>query len=65
MTPEMMVDQAIKDRGMTIQAVCKRTGISYSRLQPSLRGRRELRANEYLSLCALLELDPRGFRKEG
>lgn len=64
MTPEQMIENTIKEKGMTIQAVCNKTGVSYSRLQPSLRGRRELRANEYLELCAVLELDPRGYLKE-
>lgn len=61
MTPEEMVRNAIEDRGMTIRAVSRKTGITYSRLQPSVRGRRELRADEYLILCRLLGLDPRGY----
>ena len=63
MTPERMIDMEIKDRGMTIKAVSIRTGIPYSKLQPSMRGRRELRADEYMKLCALLDVDPRGYRK--
>ena len=62
MTPEEMIRNAVKDRGMTIKAVSDRSGVKYSLLQPSLQGRRELRADEYLKLCACLELDPRGYR---
>ena len=61
MTPEQMIENEINERGMTLKAVSIKTGIPYSRLQPSMRGRRELRADEYLRLCALLNLDPRGF----
>lgn len=61
MTPEQMIETAINERGMTLKAVSNKTGISYSRLQPSMRGRRELRADEYLRLCAFLDLNPRGF----
>lgn len=60
MTPEMYVEKAIKDAGMTLKAVSVRSGVPYSKLQPSVRGRRELRADEYLSVCAILGLDPRG-----
>ncbi len=62
MTPEQMIDRAIKERGMTLRAVSKKTGISYSRLQPSMRGRRALRADEFLCLCAVLELNPRAYK---
>lgn len=61
MTPEQMIENEINERGMTLKAVSNKTGIPYSRLQPSMRGKRELRADEYLRLCALFKLDPRGF----
>lgn len=64
MTPEEMVKNEIKRRGMTLRTVSDRAGVKYSALQPSMSGARELRADEYLRLCALLELDPRGYRKE-
>ena len=64
MSPEEMILRAIEDRGMTIATASKRSGVRYSLLQPSLRGRRELRADEYLRLCSLLGLDPRGYREE-
>lgn len=63
MTPEEMILKEIEKRGMTIMTVARRAGITYSRIQPSLRGRRELRADEYMSLCAVLDLDPRGYLK--
>ena len=49
---------AVESSGMTVKAVCAKTGISYGRLIPSLKGRRELRADEFLALCKLLRLDP-------
>ena len=63
MTPEQMIKEAVKQSGMTIKAVSDRSGVRYSCLQPSLQGRRELRADEYLKLCGLLNLDPRGFQE--
>lgn len=59
MTPEQMISKAIKESGMTIATVSRRSGVEYSKLQPSIRGRRELRADEYLAICSLLHLDPR------
>lgn len=59
MTPEKAIAIAVKDAGMTIAAVSRKTGIPYSKLQPSLSGNRELRADEYLALCSLFRLDPR------
>ena len=63
MTPEEMIRDAIKERGMTIATAAKRADVKYSALQPSLAGRRKLRADEYLRLCSLFGLDPRGYRE--
>lgn len=56
---EDMIARAIEDKGMTIMAVSRKTGIPYGKLQPSVKGNRDLRADEFLELCALLGLDPR------
>lgn len=61
MTPEQMISAEIRKRGMTIKTASDRAEVKYSCLQPSLKGKRELRADEYLRLCVLLELDPRGY----
>lgn len=58
MSVEEIVKKEIQERGMTITAVSKKTGIPYNRLQPSLNGLRELRADEFLELCSLLSIDP-------
>ena len=57
--PEQKIANAIKEAGMTIKAVSVKTGIPYSPLQPSLKGLREFRADEYLTLCAFFGVDPR------
>lgn len=48
----------IRERGMTIRAVSEKTGIPYSHLQTSLKGTREMRADEFLKLCVQLEINP-------
>lgn len=64
MTVEERVANAIKETGMTLKAVSRKTGIAYNKLQPSMKGRRELRADEYLELCSLLGKDPRELVKD-
>ena len=60
MRPEEWIRREIKKRKLTYRRIAKETGISYYRIQAG-----SFTPGQYLSLCALLELDPRGFRKEG
>lgn len=62
MTPERMIEKEIVRRGMTLREAGRRSGVKYSALQSSLHGKRKLRVPEYLALCAMLNLDPRGYR---
>lgn len=64
MSIERCIAKEVKRRGMTIKAVSNMSGVPYSKLQPSLLGRRELRADEFLSICELLGLDPRELVKK-
>lgn len=64
MTIEKRVANAVADSGITVVALSRRTGISYGRLSPSLKGRRELRASEYLAICKVLQLDPKAVAQE-
>lgn len=65
MRPEELIKKKIKERGMTMTAVSKMSGVKYSRLQPAMNGAGELRADEYISLCLLLNVDPRAYRNAG
>lgn len=56
---ESIIVQAIKETGMTIKAVSRKANIPYGHLQPSLKGHRALRVDEFLKLCALFKIDPR------
>lgn len=58
MTIEKKMAAVVADSGMTITFVSAKTGISYGKLYASLKGKRELRADEFLSLCQLFRLDP-------
>ena len=57
-----MIEKEVVRRGMTLRETARRSGVKYSALQPSLHGKRKLRVPEYLALCAMLNLNPRGYR---
>lgn len=59
MSVEQAIAREIENRGIKIKTVSERTGVRYSLLQPSLKGRRELRAEELLRVCLFLKVDPR------
>ena len=59
MSVESRIAEEIKKSGMTIAAICRMTGIKPGALYPAVTGKRELRADEFLSLCQILRLDPR------
>lgn len=62
MTPESFIRSEIERKGMSIKVVSDRSNVKYSCLQPSLQERRQLRADEYLRLCEVLEIDPRSYQ---
>lgn len=64
MSVEQVIAKVIDERGLKIKTVSDRTGVRYSLLQPSLKGRRELRADELLAVCAFLGLDPMKIARE-
>ena len=65
MRPEELIRQKIKERGMTMAAASKMSGVKYSTLQSALAGRTKLNVCAYLSLCLLLSIDPRAYRNVG
>lgn len=63
--PERGVTQTVADyikkKGISITALSEGTGISYGALQPSITGKRRLRADEFLLICQFLEVPPERF----
>ena len=63
MTATKKLAEYLNRRGISIAAILKATGLSKQPLYMSLgsgRGR-ELRADEFLKICAFLEVDPMMF----
>lgn len=64
MSVEGKIAEVIRKRGFKIKAISNETGIPYSALQPALKGRRPLRADEFFALCDFLQLDPAEFKPD-
>ena len=56
------VSDYIKHKGITVTAISNATGIPYGALLPSISGKRKLRADEFLTICDFLEIEPESFR---
>jgi len=53
----------IKEKGILVSVISRATGITQNTLYASFSGKRELRADEYLAICAFLEKDPLDFKQ--
>ena len=56
------VSAFIKDKGIQVSTISRKTGISRDILHNSFSGKRKLRADEYLAVCDFLEKDPKDFK---
>lgn len=70
MTPEKWIFGAIKERGISLAFVSEKTGVPYQVLQYASHAgekknySRRLRADEFLSICAAISLDPADCMRE-
>jgi lambda repressor-like predicted transcriptional regulator len=55
------VSDYVRSKGILITVLSEGTGISYNVLQPSIMGKRKLRADEFLLICDFLEVTPDKF----
>ena len=61
---EKNIAEYIKQKGIKLSAISRKTGISYSALYSSLMStnkNRELRATEFIKICQFLEKEPMDF----
>ena len=58
---EKKLDAYIRDKGIQISTISERTGISRTSLYESFRRNRELRIEEYFTICTFLGADPMEF----
>lgn len=63
--PTLIISDYVKDKGTKLTVMSKETGISYESLRNSLtKGERPLRAQEFLSICEFLEIDPKNIMND-
>lgn len=62
---EEKLGSVIKEKGIRISVLSRNTGIKYMPLRSSLKGKRHLRANEFITICKFLEIDINELVKEG
>ena len=55
------VGKYIKSKGVAISKISSETGIKQGVLYPCFSGRRSLRADEFLAVCAFLGVNPKSF----
>lgn len=51
-----LVCAKVKERGISIAELARRTGINDDRLRRVLKGKRTMKASEFISLCLELEI---------
>lgn len=54
----------VGDMGINISELSRKSGVAYSALYASLKGERELRANELTDLCFVLHINPMEFAEQ-
>lgn len=64
MKPYEVISERRKDRGMPVSELARRAGIEYEALRVSLEGGRNIRADEFVELCRILDLDLNDFEHE-
>lgn len=55
------INRSRLERGMSVAELARRTDIDKKRLWYILDGQCEMRVEEFLRLCVVLKMDPRGF----
>lgn len=65
MKPEEYIRNEVESRGMKMKFLSDKANVPYGCLQPSLNGNRSLRADEYLRICAVLQIEPRMADEKG
>lgn len=62
--PSVKLGSIVKEKGISIRKISEATGVPYSALQPSFKGNRQLRADEFFAVCAYLDIEPNFFKFE-
>ena len=61
MNIEKAMGEYLKDKGIKQNHICEKTGLSQDALSRICNGNRKMTASEFLSICNVLDVDPRTF----
>lgn len=58
---EKKLNQVIADKGISIRSIATRAGMDEQILYRCMRGEQRLKADEFLAICKVAELNPADF----
>lgn len=61
MALEKKLAETIETKGISVRSIATRAGIDEQILYRCLRAEQRLKADEFLAICKVIEVDPRGF----
>jgi len=64
MAVERRLSEYIRANGIKVTSISDRTGIDYQILCRCLNEKQPLKADEFLAVCKVLEVDPKDFLNE-
>ena len=64
MAVEQKLSEYIKANGIKVISISKRSGVDYQVLCRCLNEKQPLKANEFLAVCKVLEVNPKSFLNE-
>lgn len=64
MAVERRLSEYIRANGIKVTSISNRTGIDYQILCRCLNEKQPLKADEFLAVCKVLEVDPKDFLNE-
>lgn len=63
MSINLRLKEIVESRGIKQSFICEKTGMTTDAVSRILNGTRKITGEELLSICELLEIDPRILRK--
>ena len=61
---EQKLNTTIEEKGISTRSIATRTGIDEQILYRCLRGEQRLKADEFLAICRIIEVNPQDYLNE-
>lgn len=55
--------EIVEERGIKQASICEKTGMTPDSISRIFMGKRKISADEFLTLCSVLDIDPNIFRE--